>query len=119
VPAKVSVAKGQISEIVNQQTSNFVSVYSNNVAFTLNFFDLAMIFGEMVAFNPGGAATVEQKARVVMSLPHAKLFSMLLLHQIQQYESRFGIVPLPPLEGLAPELQEFLKQASAAGVSEG
>lgn len=113
MPTNVSVTEGQVSQIVNQQVPGFVSVYSNNVAFALNFFDLAMVFGEMVAFDPGGVTTVEQRARVVMSLPHAKLFAMLLLHQIEQYEARFGAISLPPLEGLPREFQEFLKKTAA------
>lgn len=104
------VTAERVTELVNLKSPNFVSVYSNNVAYALNFFDLSMIFGEMQSVD-NGKGIVEQTVRIVMSLPHAKIFGTLLLSQIQQYEEKFGVIALPPLDNLPPELQQILRNS--------
>jgi len=100
----------KLAQLQNVKTSDFKVVYCNNVAFMNSFFDLAMTMGEIVNVDDQGVGTVEQSVRVVMSMPHAKVFMMVLLQQIQQYEQRFGLVPLPPMENLPAEMQEIIKQ---------
>lgn len=114
----LNVTTGQVTGITNKQSEDFVSTYANNVAFTLNFFDIAMTFGELVNFEEG-IATVEQKVRVVMSMAHAKLYALLMINQIQQYEQRFGPIPLPPMEGLTPEIQAVIRSTAPAAPNEG
>ena len=80
--------------INNIQSSNFISVYSNNVALQSNFFDMSLTFGEMLSMDQG-TVTVEQRARVTMTIAHAKLFLAILVDQIDKYEAQFGAVDLP------------------------
>lgn len=113
-----SVTSGQIASLNNVRSVDFVSVYANNAAFMLSFFDFSMTLGEVVSVEDG-VGTVEQKVRVVMSLAHAKLFATLLVSQIQQYEQRFGVIALPPLENLQPEIQQILPDISGETPKEG
>jgi len=94
--------------IQNVPSPHYTSVYANNVALALNFFDLSMVFGEMVDIKET-VLTVEQKVRVTMPPSHAKLFLLLLKLQIEQYEEKFGQIVLPP-DVVQPELRRILRE---------
>jgi Protein of unknown function (DUF3467) len=98
----------QVEKIDATQSAQFVSVYSNYVQVNSNFFDTTMIFGEMTGIKDG-VLSVEQKVRVVMSLPQVKLFALTLFQQISAYEHRFGPVHLAP-EIVPSELADFQKR---------
>jgi hypothetical protein len=85
-----------ILQFNNVKSSDFRSIYTNNTAFQLNAFDIGIIFGEIVEANEQtSVATVEQRVRIVMSPLHAKIFALVMLQNIQNYESRFGEIKLP------------------------
>jgi hypothetical protein len=80
----------------NVKSPDFRSVYANNTAFQMNAFDISLIFGEILEANEQTSiATVEQRVRIVMSPLHAKLFSLVMLQNIQTYEGRFGEIRVP------------------------
>ena len=106
-----------IVTINNVKAPNYVSVYSNNVAFSLNFFDLSMTFGEMSGVE-NGIGQVDQSVRVVMSTAHAKLFALLLMSNVNQYEKQFGQISLPPADSLPKEFLAMIKGAAEAHESE-
>lgn len=98
--------------INNVPSTDFVSVYANNLAVSTNFFDVSLIFGEMKGIDDN-TLTVEQKVKVVMPPTHAKLVSLLLLQQLQQYQEKFGHITLPP-EVVTPELKPWLDLLEAS-----
>jgi hypothetical protein len=100
-------------EIKNIQNPHYVSVYANNVAMALNFFDLSMIFGEMVEATEE-ILVVDQKVRVTMPPSHAKLLLLLLMQQLQQYEEKFGQIVIPP-EVLQPSQRRILDETVHEG----
>lgn len=100
------------TKINNVQSSDFHSVYSNNVSIIMSFFDLYMTFGEVRNLNPeDGMLTVDQKVRVALAVTHAKVLFLALAQQIQQYEAKFGQIHLPD-EVLTPELKAFLPHSN-------
>jgi len=73
---------------------SYSTFYSNNVGFSVNFLDFALTFGEAVDADED-RAILERRARVVMHPTQAKALMMLLMHNIQQYESINGEIPVP------------------------
>jgi hypothetical protein len=105
--------KAYIAE--NRQVEGFVTVYSNNVAITANFFDVAMVFGETVG-QDGDKVTVDQRARVVMTPSQTKILIAALIQQMLSYEQLFGEIVIPPgiVSDLASEPMALLKSLSDA-----
>jgi hypothetical protein len=79
----------------NIKNENYQSVYVNNTTFQTTAFDFGMIFGEIIEIDGVEAtATVDQKVRVVMSPLHAKIFGLILMQNVQQFEAKFGEIKL-------------------------
>jgi hypothetical protein len=96
----------------NVNSPDFLSIYSNNAALSVNFFDVSFVFGEMQGIDDDGMLKVEQRLKVTMTPTQAKILSILLFQQISMYEARFGQINLPS-EVIPPELVDFMKQAVA------
>jgi hypothetical protein len=103
-----------LTEITNlvepESDSNTLSVYSNYVGmlstpdeFIIRFCQKALESGE----RP------KERARVYLSLSHAKRLMLAMVRSIQQYEVVFGEISVEPR--LTPEGQEALAQQRAQG----
>jgi hypothetical protein len=74
----------------------FYSFYANNVAFTVNQLDIAMILGEIVDVSPTQEVTIERRARVTMNPAQAKALSKILKFAVEAYETQNGpVLDLP------------------------
>jgi len=65
--------------------------YSDSVNFMTNIYGFALDFGVMVAQDEPPKTQV----RVRMSPQHAKIMSLLLRKNVQEYEKRIGTIILP------------------------
>ncbi len=72
--------------------------YTDSVNFMTNIYGFTLEFGVMQAQD----APPRQVARIKMSPQHAKIMSLLLRKNVQEYERRIGTVILP--EGLYKDL---------------
>jgi hypothetical protein len=115
--AKTAPGIQQVQKLDPHPSPQYVSVYANNVQVTTNFFDTALIFSEALGIQDG-VVSVEQKVRVVLSLPQMKLFALSLLQQIDGFEKRFSPIQLSA-EVIPPELQGYLKAFDAGRDHEG
>ena len=70
------------------------SVYSNNVHMTTSNYDIRFSFGEIVKVDEQELVT-QERARVYMTLEHAKAFLHTLDTNIKKYEELFGEVRWP------------------------
>jgi hypothetical protein len=92
-----------IRSVENLRSSQFLSVYANNVEVAVNFFDVSMTFGQMVGPSEDGQKLmVDQSVRVTMSPTQTKILIAALLEQMVQYEKRFGDVVMPAEVQLPP-----------------
>jgi Protein of unknown function (DUF3467) len=66
---------------------NYISTYSNNVAFAVNAMDFVLIFGEVIEANTE-EVIVERRARVTMTPIQAKILRDVINAQIASYEER-------------------------------
>jgi hypothetical protein len=95
-----------IQKFNNTKAPSYVSLYANNAIVASSYFDLMIAFGEVLGLE-GDTLNVEQKVKVTMAMPHAKLLALLLMHQINLYESNFGEIFLPP-NAIPPEVVKYL-----------
>ncbi len=93
----------------NVPTSDFFTYYANNVSMLMSYFDLAILFGE-VERSENGELTVMQRMRVLMTPSHAKIFSWVLMHQVREWEKRFGDIVVPP-DAVPPEIIEMFRES--------
>lgn len=77
----------------NRRSPNYASIYANNVAYSMNVFDITLIFGEVDDFNQEtNVITVDQKVKVMMAPTQAKLLRDALIKVVADYEQKFGEV---------------------------
>lgn len=98
--AKKKNAQNENEMVLNEQpdyyqalSPNFVNFYANNVEIGVSVWDMRFIFGEIMGVKDK-QLLVEKRARIVMSLQHAKVFAALLAQQIEKLEQRFGEIQL-------------------------
>ena len=72
----------------------YSAFYSNNIGFAINVLDFVLMFGEILEANPE-KALVERRARVTLNPIQAKVLTMLLIKNIQTYESLNGTIKIP------------------------
>lgn len=116
-PEATTVGFHSIQKFNNYPSADYKTVYANNTAAVSNFFDLSLIFGEVAGVD-GDTMNVEQKVKVAMAVPHAKLLLLLLWQQIASYETTFGEIKLPP-EVVPPQVASFLSEFANRGVQLG
>lgn len=100
MPAKKSeITSTQVTTIKYVDGPQYAASYCNNIAFSVNATDLALIFGEVIDVV-GQEAIVERRARITFSPPQAKVLQWILAEQIRQFEENTGapIVVPPALE---------------------
>lgn len=73
---------------------DFLPVYSNNVNMATSNYDISFSFGEIVKVDAKELVT-QERARVYMTLEHAKAFLHALNSTIKKYEDVFGEVRFP------------------------
>lgn len=84
-----------VVEMEHKRSQNFAFAYTNNSAFSLNFYDLQITFGQIVATGPK-AMHIEDLVSVSMSLEHAKALANALNDVVGQYEKMHGSVRTAP-----------------------
>jgi hypothetical protein len=81
--------------VVPDPESSLFSTYANNIQVTWTYFDVRMLFGEVVDLLPT-KMVIEQRAQVTISYLQAKLLIQTLGQAISTYESLFGELKAPP-----------------------
>jgi hypothetical protein len=82
------------------KTADAARFYSNNVQLGFTTWDMWFIFGEALGISDG-KVLVEPRARITMSLEHAKQFADILHKNIALFEETVGEIPVfspPPAE---------------------
>ena len=93
ISSEATVSSSNLGPIT-RRGPEFRTIYSNNSGFSINPFDFAFTLNE-VTQNEKGEIFVDQKARVVMSPLHAKVFTIVLAQNLKNFESQFGEIVIP------------------------
>jgi len=80
--------------IINTLAQDFATYYANNAAFGISAFDFSVIFGEITGVQDD-KTLVLQRAKVIMSPLHAKLFSRIMAANVKKFEETFGEIKVP------------------------
>jgi hypothetical protein len=83
----------QIAQQLNK-TTDFRSVYTNNVQLTSTPYDFTFVFGENQAIKDN-ILIVDLHTKVTMSPQHAKVFAQILLDNLGKWEQAFGPIVAP------------------------
>ena len=82
--------KGQPTRTIQRnRAEDYVHVYANSVEVGISNWDLRLAFGEIVEADER-KVVLEQRATVIMSPQHAKVFVGLLVQNVAAYEQQFG-----------------------------
>lgn len=76
------------------KTSDYKSLYSNNVNLTITPFDFVFSFGENQALKDN-ILIVDLHTKITMSPQHAKVFSQVLAENVAKWEQMFGPIMTP------------------------
>lgn len=106
-----NVKSWETEDYIYARSPDFINLYANNARFGFTNWDMWMAFGE-IAGEKEGKLVVAQRARVTMSLQHFKVFTLLLLKNLQGYEKDFGTIDLLGVE--APTQDATPKEGEAA-----
>ena len=87
--------------VETQKVDTFPTFYCNQTRLAMSQWDVTIDIGQADFFKmtrEEGSANlpVEFKARIVMSLQHAKAFALALMQNIQKYENDFGPLATQP-----------------------
>jgi hypothetical protein len=99
VDTKLAVAQKtfDVSSMEHKPAHGFQQVYSNNATFSINFFDLSIMFGRITSPNQS-TMFLEDQVTVTMSLEHAAALQKTLADVIANYEKTHGpLRTVPPL----------------------
>jgi hypothetical protein len=89
------------------KSTEFVSIYTNDVQIQTSSWDLRFIFAEsgpLSAEEPATTISVKQLGEVRMSPQLAKRMAVILIEQLTVYEDQFGQIPGPKDELSAPRV---------------
>src|SRR5690242_13792167 len=73
-----------------------VPVYANNVRLEMSARELRMFFGQLLAGNSGGEASVDWHTDISIPWAKAKLMSLYLGINVAIYEAENGKISIPP-----------------------
>ncbi len=91
-----------VAELEHYRVPDFVSVYANSAGFGINFFDLSIVFGQIVSPS-NEAMLIEDRIAVTMSIEHARALMVALQDTLAAYEKTHGqIRKVAPVEPKAP-----------------
>jgi hypothetical protein len=89
----------------HKRDSSFASVYCNSAGFSMTFYDLTMVFGQILTTGPEGPH-IQDRAEVTMSLEHAKALLEALAKPLQDYEAKYGPIRPKPSRKLEDDATE-------------
>jgi hypothetical protein len=79
-------------EVDRVRSPQFVSIYSNNANASASFFELRLLFGQILGGLGKDPVHIEDGALITMSWEHAQKLSELLQKTIALYEAQHGKV---------------------------
>lgn len=103
-------AFAKASDQVRIRTERFRQVYANNMTLSLNSWDVAVVFGEIVG-EQEGKTVIEETVRVSMTREIAKVLAQLLNNHLAIFEERFWEVKLPISDDASGENKPEAKSA--------
>jgi hypothetical protein len=103
---KVQLVNGKVL-IMRPVEDDPPSIYVNNAVFEMTQWDIAIDLSELRGAKPGetpdiAVALINQKVRLIMTVPYAKVFSEALITHLAKYEQ---IEKNQPPEGELPPSQ--------------
>lgn len=84
-PVEVEASRNLVKDLLQTRSPRFIEVYSNNVGLAANFYDVTIIFGQVLV-SQQGTPVVENTAAVAMSWEHAKALAAGLTRAVEAYE---------------------------------
>ena len=84
-PVEIEASRNLVRDLPQTRSPRYVEVYSNNLGLAANFYDVTLIFGQLV-ISPQGTPVVENSAAVAMSWEHAKALVVGLGKAVEAYE---------------------------------
>ncbi|MBI3799145.1 MAG: DUF3467 domain-containing protein [Deltaproteobacteria bacterium] len=96
------------------RVSTFTHFYTNNIQLGFSNWDMWVTFGELTG-QEDNKPTIEERAKVVMSLQHAKAFMQILARSIHEFEKQFGEIKLvsPPQPAARQEPSSSQRRGAA------
>jgi hypothetical protein len=82
-------------QTVKTRAADFTDRYANSVEVRSSFSDFRFVFGEVDVDEE--KVIIEERAKIVMSPQHAKMFLKIFTSHLQKYEAKFGWIPEPPV----------------------
>jgi hypothetical protein len=92
---KPELVKPELS-LERERGADFRLIYSNNAQVITAYFDVSILFGEVLEANQT-RVSIRDQVLIRMSPEHAKSLNRLLTEQIAQYEERFGSIRPEPM----------------------
>lgn len=87
-----------VAELEHYRVPDFTQVYANSAGFGINFFDLSIVFGQIVSPS-NDSMLIEDKIVVTMSIEHARALMLALQDTLATYEKTHGQIRKPaPVE---------------------
>lgn len=80
--------------IERRRTAGYSATYAENVNVELSLFDFRITVGEIVEVTED-RAVFEDRLSIILSPPHAKVFTALMATNLKKYEAEFGEIKLP------------------------
>jgi hypothetical protein len=84
-----------VAEMAHRHAPSFSYIYANSASFSLNFFDIQIIFGQILSPDPT-SMYVEDRVSITMTMEHARALEKALHDALEQYEKRSGPVRAAP-----------------------
>jgi Protein of unknown function (DUF3467) len=83
-------------DLEHRPSPDFLRVYTNSANFGINFFDLTIVFGEMVSDTDAKGMHIENRVAVTMSLEHAQALAQALRQTLDLYETTHAPIRKAP-----------------------
>lgn len=84
----------KIATLPIRRNDTFASFYANNANVASAFYDLVIVFSEIIGAG-GPSPYVEEKCRVVMNPAQAKALALALAVNLSSWEKKFGRISFP------------------------
>lgn len=84
----------QISQLPHKKSERYAAVYTNNVGLGNSFYDVQLVFGQVIPGQYGSNPEpyVEDSVAVTMAWEHAKALAIALQQAVESYEKEHGPV---------------------------
>lgn len=96
--------KTRARRVEHEPIEGMPTIYTNSVVVGSSVFDFLLYFGQLRTAEED-VIKVDQLVRIAMSPQHAKSMIRILEEKLDEYEARFGPIPVAPvkLEDAGPE----------------